>query len=203
MKYFIFSIGLILLSGQMIAQNPAPQKSKPSASGTELKALRETLIKAYKWQETHFAMADYDPVSDSKEEKYIGLDFKIHQKRLKELENSGFFSQEFIKNYAEIGKGIHNRLKSQKEVWLVGNMSPFGDDSNPWCRCQDYPSDEPWAKLVVKNLDLKGDTATFYWTWGDTVFSKGFAYKVRMQKVDGRWKISYLQGFDKKVYFHS
>ena len=98
---------------------------------------------------------DFEPISDKKEERFIGLDYKIHQKRMASLQSTGYFSTEFLQNYDAIAKGIDIRLKSKKEEWMVGEMSPFGEDSNPWCRCQDYPSDNPWDKIVLKGFNLK------------------------------------------------
>jgi hypothetical protein len=49
-------------------------------------------------------------------------------------------------------------------------------------------------------VEVVGTTANVWWTWGDKNFSKGFSYKVRLQKENGFWKISYLQGFDKGVF---
>jgi hypothetical protein len=54
------------------------------------------------------------------------------------FENTGFFSAEFLQNYDAIAKGIDTRLKTNKDEWMVGDMPPFGEDANPWCRCQDY-----------------------------------------------------------------
>ncbi|PAC26171.1 hypothetical protein, partial [Flectobacillus sp. BAB-3569] len=43
-------------------------------------------------------------------------------------------------------------------------------------------SDNPWDKIVLKKVEVVGTNANVWWTWGDKNFSKGFSYKVRLQK---------------------
>lgn len=196
---YILTVLLACFAFTIYAQ-VTPQKSANTNTSLDQKAIKDVLVKAYKWQESNTSQVDFEPISDKKEEYFIGLDHKIHQKRMVSLQNTGYFSTEFLQNYDAIAKGIDSQLKSKKEEWMVGDMSPFGEDANPWCRCQDYPSDNPWDKIVLKKVDIIGNNATVWWTWGDKTFSKGFAYKVRLQKENGKWKISYLQGFDKNVF---
>ncbi|MDI9862967.1 hypothetical protein QM480_01420 [Flectobacillus sp. DC10W] len=201
MKISIYILTMLLTSFELsIYAQETPKKNASSVVSSDKKAIRDVLVKAYKWQEANTSDVDFEPISDKKEERYIGLNYKIHQKRMVSLEGTGYFSKEFLQNYDAIAKGIDARLKSNKDEWMVGDMPPFGEDANPWCRCQDYPNDNPWDKIILKKLDILGETATVWWTWGDTVFSKGFSYKVRLQKENGQWKISYLQGFDKNVF---
>lgn len=196
---YILSLLLTCITISSYAQATTP-KSVNTPTATDKKAIRDLLVKTYKWQEASTTVVDFEPVLDKKEERYIGLDYKNHQKRMTALQNTGFFSAEFLQNYDAIAKGIDTRLKTKKDEWMVGDMPPFGEDANPWCRCQDYPSDNPWDKIVLKKVEVVGTTANVWWTWGDKNFSKGFSYKVRLQKENGFWKISYLQGFDKSVF---
>ena len=92
-----------------------PQKSVNTKSPVNKKAIRDVLVKAYKWQEANTSEVDFEPISDKKEERFIGLDYKIHQKRMASLQSTGYFSTEFLQNYDAIAKGIDIRLKSKKE----------------------------------------------------------------------------------------
>lgn len=154
----------------------------------------ETLIrKAYEWIETKGSNSDFDPVENKKGDKYIGLNLKAHNKRLEELKKSNFFAQEFLDNYNKIGLKIGDNLKTKKIEWLVGDLPPYGNDTNAWCNCQDYP-EQYWKTLKLNNLKVENDKATFSWTW--TAWKDGGKYKVKAVKENGIWKIAYLEGFD-------
>ena len=55
--------------------------------------------------------------------------------------------------------------------------------------------------MHVVNLNKK--EGELYWTWGklgadvDSSWKK-FTYKFKVEKEDGKWKVSYLEGFDFK-----
>ncbi|HQR00689.1 MAG TPA: DUF3828 domain-containing protein, partial [Ferruginibacter sp.] len=85
-------------------------------------------------------------------------------------------------------------MRSGKTTWLTNDLSPFGNDANPWCNCQDYP-DDYWKRLTIRDIKAVGDSAVFSWTWGDDL-----RYRVKAKKENGNWKISYLQGFDFSNY---
>ncbi|MBK8110823.1 MAG: hypothetical protein IPK46_11100 [Saprospiraceae bacterium] len=38
--------------------------------------------------------------------------------------------------------------------------------------------------------------AEIAWTWDDSEESQSFRYGVKMRKMRGEWRITYLQGFD-------
>jgi len=155
--------------------------------------LETLLLKTYQWVETKNSNNDFNPAEDKKGEKYIGLNLKEHAKRLEELKKTNFFSQQFLDNYNKIALKLDANLKNKKLEWLVGDLPPFGNDTNAWCDCQDNP-EEYWKTLKMHNLKIENDTASFSWTW--TKWKDDSKYKVKAVKENGIWKIAYLEGFD-------
>lgn len=100
-----------------------------------------------------------------------------------------------------------------KEIapFSTGEIPPFGfhTDADPWCDCQDVPYDGEDAFRVAANLvavhiiELNNESGKMYWTWGSLPKDvspdwRTVTYKFKVIKEDGKWKISYLQGFDIK-----
>ncbi|UWY30474.1 hypothetical protein N4T20_11180 [Flavobacterium sp. TR2] len=153
----------------------------------------ETLVKKlYEWVETKNNNNDFDPIANKKGDKYIGLDLNAHKKRLEELKKTNFFSQQFLDNYNKIALRIDSNLKTKKIEWLEGDLPPFGNDSNPWCNCQDNPENY-WKTMAINHLKIENNKASFDWTWS---WKGNFKYKVKAIKENGAWKIAYLEGFD-------
>jgi hypothetical protein len=128
------------------------------------------------------------------------------------LKNTGFFSREFINNYNHIIQLLDKRMKD-KEIapFSTGEIPPFGfhTDADPWCDCQDVPYGGENAFIVAANLvevhiiELNNESGKMYWTWGSLPKDvspdwKTVSYKFNVEKEGGKWKVSYLQGFDIK-----
>ncbi|GAB2536324.1 hypothetical protein [Spirosoma aerophilum] len=158
---------------------------------TDNKAQLQKLVRSvYEWHETKSSMDDFDPLADKQQIRYMGIDKKKLNNRLNELKATNYFDGSFLDNYKSIGLTLDGKLKNKQLEWSVGDMPPFGNDSNPWCNCQDSPENY-WKTLALINLNIDNDKATFGWTWGDDSI-----YKVKAKKSNGVWQISYLQGFD-------
>jgi len=125
------------------------------------------------------------------------------------LKTTGFFSNEFINNYNEIIRVLYRKMKD-KEIapFSTGEIPPFGfdTDADPWCDCQDVPYDNPnaYGLVDVHIIELNSESGKLYWTWGSLPKNvsadwKTITYKFNVKKEDGKWKISYLQGFDIKT----
>ena len=148
----------------------------------------------YKWKETKSSPDDFYPKSDSKDSSYIGIDWVAQAKRQKELEATNFFSKEFLDNYNNIATTIDKRLKDGSFSWLVGDLPPFGNDTNPWCNCQDSP-DDYWKIISVSNIKTADSDVSFRWSFDNQMF-----YRAVASKASGSWKVKYLQGFDYKEF---
>lgn len=173
-------------SGDVVLEN----ERKTFYFATDKQQLESLIRKTYEWVENKNSNQDFDPIENKKGDKYVGLNLNMHKKRLEELKKTNFFSQQFLDNYNKIALKLDANLKSKKIEWLVGEMPPFGSDSNAWCNCQDNP-EQYWKTMKIKDLKIDNNKASFKWIW-----SWEGEYKVTAVKENGVWKISYLEGFD-------
>ena len=151
----------------------------------------------YKWHETKSLQIDFDPTTGQEQDSlYIGIDWNKHKKRLKELEETNFFSKNFFDNYNHIAETVDKELKNKSGKWFVGELSPYGKDANPWCDCQDNPKNY-WKTLKILNAKKENNDIKFSWTWNNKS-----NYIIIATKTNGSWKVKYLQGFDYKEYLH-
>lgn len=165
-----------------------------STSSADSGELTMFIRDVYKWKEMKSSTYDFYPISDNHDSMYIGIDWNQQAKRQNELKATGYFSKEFLDNYRNIAQTIDNKLKHGSYSWPVGELPPFGNDANPWCNCQDYP-DDYWKMITVSKIETINGDASFVWTFNNKRF-----YKVVATKIDGSWKIKYLDGFDYKKF---
>ncbi|TWI98759.1 hypothetical protein JN11_02947 [Mucilaginibacter frigoritolerans] len=137
----------------------------------------------------------------SKDSICTGFDFDKEKQTLEKLKETGFFAEEFINNYDQIIQTLDKKIKNKEfEPWNVYELPPFvfANDSSPWCSCQD---NFPWGNVEVEVIKLSGDKGELKWNWGkldprtDPSW-KDFGEPFKVVKEDGKWKISYLRGFD-------
>ncbi|WP_316632909.1 hypothetical protein [uncultured Flavobacterium sp.] len=198
-KFFLLSfISISLLSFRSINTKPLNNVNTSIYFTSDKQQLETLMRKAYEWIETKKTQNDFDVIANKKGDKYVGLNLKAHNKIVEELKKSNFFAQQFIDNYNKIGLKIGDNLKTNKMEYFVGELPPYGNDSDPWCDCQDNP-EVFWKTMQVNNLKVENNKATFYWTW--TEWKETPKYKVTAVKENGIWKIAYLNGFDSKTYF--
>lgn len=131
----------------------------------------------------------------------VGFDFDKEKQAIRKLKETGFFADEFINNYDHIIQTLDKKIRSGEfEKWNTYELPTFSfaNDVDPWCLCQD---NLPWGKVEVKVVKLGADEGEFKWNWGKldpgTDPSWGdFSYTFRVVKLNNKWKISYLEGFD-------
>jgi len=167
--------------------------------------LIEKLVrKVYEWNEKNTTYYFNIGVKDQKGEKYIGIDWNIYKKNKKLLKNSGLFSDIFIDSYRKTLEQIDKKVKNKEYEydWLIGEYPPFGTDTNEWCHCQDVPNNHYWNNIEIKDIKVTGDkTVSLTWNWGKSNnWSSVFNYPIKVKKEDNTWKVTYLDGFDKKYY---
>ncbi|GIJ93143.1 hypothetical protein [Capnocytophaga stomatis] len=158
-------------------------------------ALLNLTRNAYKWLENEYSYEDFIPTADPNDTLFNGIDFAIHDAQIHKLEKSGFFGRDLINLYDEIGQNIDFALREHHVKWAVGDISPFSRGTNDWCMCQDIPSPDYYERMTIENIKIKDDVANFQWQWGEPSWGD-FTYKVRAKKEDGKWKISWLEGFE-------
>jgi hypothetical protein len=158
------------------------------------------LKKMYEWTDSAPIIEQY-PVSDEQDSIYLRLDSIKTLETVNALKNTNFFSEQFIDNWLKIADSIDKKLQTKEVEWIVGDISPFAIDANPWCNCQDTPDDDCWKNIKLNFLELDNHKAILTWTWGNTEWSKDFSYKIELEKKDEAWQVDYMQGFDIHNYF--
>lgn len=163
----------------------------------------ETLIRnVYIWHDNRNP-TDIGLIADSSDSAYIGYDINDLNQATQDLEESDFFTEEFIENYASIHLAVDKKLKKKEIEWLIGRYPNFGSGAEPWCNCQDVPYDEPnpWSELEVSTISQTSEKGSFYWKWGGIIKSTdagwyAHKYHFKTEKVNGKWKVSYLEGLN-------
>jgi len=132
---------------------------------------------------------------------YVGFDLDKHKTILYKLRATGLYAEEFVENFNQIVLFYDKMLRDGELEWFTGELIPLANGANPWCKCQDVPYDEPcpWENIEVEITKLTNTTAEAVWRWGllrsDSPWNE-FPYHFRAVKENGKWKISYLEGFD-------
>lgn len=204
MKYLKLTPLLLMLvffsacnqKGKAVSSNGKEQEIvSKSNEGVLMRELNNRVKELYKWHETKSSDMDFDPLLlHDTDPVYAGLDLERHKQRMVELRETNLFTDRFLENYDKIALRIDEKLRNRSWVWYVGELPPFGNGANPWCNCQDNP-DNFWGKIMLKDVIMGNDVATFNWSWGD-----GFSYKTKTVLVNGTWKIDDLEGFDVKSF---
>ncbi|MEO8887359.1 MAG: hypothetical protein ABI367_14945 [Mucilaginibacter sp.] len=184
----------------------APVTSDTTKDKQDIQTLIRSLLL---WAEDHKGVPDLLPFVINRQDSTVtGFDLTKLKGVDDSLKTTGFFSEEFINNYNQIVQMLDRRMKNKKIApFSTGEIPPFGfnTDADPWCDCQDVPYESPNAyNLVdVHIIELNSEGGKMYWTWGS--LPKGVSpdwrtvtYKFNVTKEYGKWKISYLQGFDIK-----
>jgi hypothetical protein len=208
MKYIGIFVTIFIISFSSCNQGvgtktPAGIVSEKIASiehSRDIDEIRILIRQALSWADSENAIDLLPAISDSTGSVYIGLDFSKVQVNLDKLEQTNFFSRAFISNYSQIMSTLDTGIKNEKySAWLVGDIQTFrfANDVNPWCYCQELPYDKPspWNLVEVKVISLGKEKGDLTWTWGQTDWPD-IEYRFSVLKENGKWKISYMKGFD-------
>jgi len=205
---------VFVLAGLVACKGNKPTEAKTDSAITQkaTTALSDTvqiqsLIRnMLNWAEVKKCGCDLTPAIE-KDSVYIGFDTEKLKTTIKQLDSTNFFSPGFIDNYRQIILTLDKKLRcGELHKWQVGELPTFSfaNDVDPWCLCQDVPYDKPspWDWVVVKVVKLEKDKGDFVWKWGKPELNGAdwnkMSYKFSAEKINGQWRISYLQGFDYK-----
>jgi hypothetical protein len=185
------------------------QTKSKSTSATEDKEQIQNLIRqVLNWSDSKNSINLLPVLTNSKDSICIGFDFDKHKLNLDKLNETNLFAKEFIENYNQIIQTLDRKIKNNEfDKWNTHELPTFifANDVNPWCLCQDVPYDNPnpWDLVEVEIINLNSENGELNWKWGKTELNdapgwKEFAYRFKVTKENGKWKIAYLQGFNFK-----
>lgn len=209
MKYIIGIFAILLLSCNRhklpITQTDSAKKLKSSQISNvnaDKEAIQSLIRNMLSWSETSKSFDLVPVLVDEKDSLCIGFDLRKLEGNILQLKKTGFFCSEFIANYDQIILALDKKMKDKKFTkWSTGELPPFNfaNDVDPWCDCQDDPGS--WNSVDVHVINLDKNNGELYWKWGNLGADvsqdwKDFRYKFKVKKEDGKWKISYLEGFD-------
>lgn len=178
--------------------------SKSSGISKDKQEIQYLIRKVLIWTESDKSIDLLPVLTDSKDSIVVGFDLEKLKINLEKLKATNFFSSKFIVNYNQIILTLDKGLRNNKyDKWSTGELPTFSfaNDVDPWCDCQDNLS---WSLVEVEIISLNNSTGELYWKWGKAELDKSaddwknFTYKFNVEKEDGKWKISYMQGFDFK-----
>lgn len=166
----------------------------------------QTLVKQMlNWAETSGDINLLPLLHDNENSLYVGIDMNRFRVTLTQFRQSGFFADEFIDNYSRIITTLDSQYKSGViEPTDIAEMPPitFAMEVDPWTLCQDAPYDSPtlWDNITIEIKTITDTQADFVWKWGglgvdEQAGWKDFSYKATAIKENGKWKVSYLDGF--------
>lgn len=194
-------LSIILFTLLFLGCNDAGMKitaANETSTDEDKEKLTQLVKQLYQWHETKSSNDDFDVIPDEQDSMYIALNQPKHEERMIELKKTAFFTDQFLDNYNKIAWTIDQGLKNKELEYFVGYVPPYGNDANPWCNCQDSPSDNYWEIITIDKLSIDKNSASFIWTWGYE-----FEYEVKAIQENNTWKITYLQGFDFDQFFPS
>jgi len=152
--------------------------------------------KAYQWHNRQITEdKGFDPrKAHSRDTLYNDIDLKAVNFMVNKYRNSGFFDDEFLNNYKALALRMDKELREKKAKWIEGGLPPFNHDADPWCNCGNAPGTY-WQKIKILSVTIVSGRADVIWTWGS-----GLRYHVQAKKLSGLWKLTYLEGYDRKRY---
>ena len=159
---------------------------------TEIQMLIQEILK---WSDSKESF-DLLPLMADNNDLITGFDLRQLDSNLIKLENTGFFSKEFINNYDQIIRTLDKKLRNKEfkyNEWYIGELPifRFANGASPWCMCQDTPSND-LSEIEINNIN--DSSADLEWIWNPG--SDWVDFKIRVVREDNKWKVSYLQGFD-------
>ncbi|MDG1331208.1 MAG: hypothetical protein P8P74_02685 [Crocinitomicaceae bacterium] len=170
---------------------------------TDLREVESLIRKVNIW---HDLGNPYGPelILDSSKNIYTGINLSVLDIAAEDISSTGYFTQNFIKDYSDIYLTIDEKVRSGELIYEEGTYPPYGSGANPWCNCQDVPYDDPnpWEEIEIEPIALTQKTGQFYWKWANVDSDWGqHRYYFEVEKVDGKWNISHLEGFTHSAFF--
>ena len=200
-----FGFGLLMSCSQSKKQESRTIEKKTQSDNVESINLIDndslelsTLIKnAYYWHSESYLPDlpyNYEKGNDS---IFTGIDWNGYNNIVELLNKTDFFTNDFILYHKTIATNIDKSIKNANIEWrnINDGIPIWAYEADEWCNCQDHP-DRYWETIRIDKLNVNKDFATFNlnWKFGNEYHSMN--YMVTAKKVDSKWKINSLQGFE-------
>lgn len=177
---------------------PIKKKDKRYDS-LDLVEIKKLVISVLKWSDSDNSFIIL-PVKPDEKDSILMFDHVLLKKNIDILYKTDFFTKGFISNYENIILTLDRKLKGKEfefKSWLVGDLPIFcfANDINPWYLDQGYFS---WEWIKIEPINESGDLIWKHGKLSDDSYNdwKNYRYNFSIERVDGKWKISYLEGFD-------
>jgi len=187
-----------------IEPNDTTEVDTPLSIQDDLAEIEQLIRDVTAWQDlgnpTHPEL-----ILDSANSRYTGLNLFELDLAAEELVSVDYFTEKFTENNSDIHRTIDEKLRSSELIYEVGTYPPYGSGASPWCNCQDVPYDEPnpWEGIEIETIELAENSGQFYWKWSNVDPNSDWGkhrYYFEVKKVDGKWKISHLEGFTREAF---
>ncbi|MBX3162932.1 MAG: hypothetical protein KF900_00495 [Bacteroidetes bacterium] len=197
MKKTVFTILTILCLTS--CDNSANKENTQSIINADSIELTTLVRDVYEWHETKYRKNGF-PFKHNTDSIFTGVDWDTYAKEMAVFKKTNFFSESFFAKHRALAMSTDTSIKQTSIEWrnVKDGIPIWETDADDWCNCQDYP-DNYWTFLLLKDITIKHDTATFKWTWDNNgnndEFFSNHEYEMKAVKENGTWKISYMEGF--------
>lgn len=191
MKSFFVCLFIAILGDSCNPGNPT-HGPQPGDSVDVLNLLKET----YRWHDKNMnSLTDFSVIV--KDSFQVGLNYDSLKVTMNALKQTNYFSFSFLENYKKMADFVNNKLVNANPKYLNEINFDF-QDADPWTGFQESAPDY-WDKFKITDYKLTADSASLKWKIQTNDWSSE-GYSVRFLKEDGKWKVSFLEGFDLKKY---
>lgn len=201
LTFFLQVAFLFYSCNQVDKKSIVARKEIISNLSSDKDQIKQLIRQVLTWADSKNSIEILPVLTDQKNEMHIGFNLKKHKQNLEKLEQTNWFTKEFIENYNHLILTLEDGLKNGiYDTWLVGELPSFAFANNvsPLCNCQDS---QEWDNIEIQEINLTKQAGEFIWKWGNPNKNSNwnnFAYKFRVKKDNGTWKITYMSGFDWK-----
>lgn len=157
-------------------------------------ALRNLLIAIYKWYEKNEYVNHNNLMIKS---RIMGIDTVKLDSAIQDMKKTDFFSNEFLKNYKQIGLRVNQMMERDSTLSMVGIAFPF-QDYDTWNGSQGTVPG--WIDdITIHDLSLSATSSSLSWMVKNDSMELS-PMKVKFKREKGKWKLTFLEFMDLNMY---